>query len=159
MKKIFLHGLDSSGSGTKGQFFQKNFPEVLTPDFDGSLEKRIQHLHALCKEDNHVILIGSSFGGLMATCFASAHRERVKKVILMAPALNFPGFLVPKVPIHCPAFVLVGLKDTVTPAKKVVPLAKKTFANLEIVEVDEDHLLHDAFRNLDWKKLFDEKLD
>ena len=33
----FLHGLDSSGSGTKGRFFALNFPHVVCPDFAGPL--------------------------------------------------------------------------------------------------------------------------
>jgi pimeloyl-ACP methyl ester carboxylesterase len=155
MKKIFLHGLDSSGNGTKGRFFKQHFPDCIVPDFDGSLEKRLHKLEELCGEADSLLLIGSSFGGLMAACFAINHPERVKKLILMAPALNFPGFPVPRTKINAPAYLLIGSRDDVTPADVVIPLAQQTFANLEINVVDEDHLLHAAFAGLDWNTLLD----
>ncbi len=153
IKKFFLHGLDSSGNGTKGRFFKENFSDVAAPDFSGSLESRLQHLDKLCGNCNDLILVGSSFGGLMATCFAAASPSRINRLILMAPALNFPGFLVPKNKINLPTYLLIGRYDDLTPAAKVIPIAKKTFSNLEINLVDEDHLLHQTFPLLDWKTL------
>lgn len=153
MKKFFLHGLESSGNGTKGRFFKENFAEMIVADFSGSLEFRLQHLRKLCKDYDEIMLVGSSFGGLMATCFAIASPGRVKKLILMAPALNFPGFLVPKHKISTPTYLLIGHYDDLTPAKNVIPLAEQTFANLEINLVDEDHLLHESFPRLDWQTL------
>jgi hypothetical protein len=35
----------------------------------------------------------------------------------------------------------------------VTPLAKATFADLEIRIVDDDHMLHETFQQLDWQKL------
>ena len=157
MKTIFLHGLDSSGSGTKGSFFQHRFPEIATPDFSGSLEQRLSQLDRLCTttamDGESLLLIGSSYGGLMATCYAISNPERVVKLILMAPALNFPGLAVPNQPIVAPTYLLIGSWDDVTPPDAVIPLAKKIFANLEINLVDEDHLLHQSFPKLDWHTL------
>jgi len=155
MKTFFLHGLDSSGQGTKGRYLTNLFPHILAPDFTGSLEKRLQRLETLCQNEEKLILIGSSFGGLMATCFAATHETRVEKLILMAPALNFPGFLVPRKKISAPAFLLIGKRDDVTPPDKVIPLAQQSFGQLEIQQVDEDHLLHKSFTRLDWEKLLD----
>lgn len=157
MKKVFLHGLDSSGDGTKGRFFKNNFPEMIVPNFEGSLEKRLQELEKICQGDNGLILVGSSFGGLMAACFAAMHPLRIKKLLLMAPALNFPGFILPKNPIEAPVFMLVGSLDEVTPASMVIPIAKKAFVHLEIKLVDEDHLLHESFQQLDWAALLEER--
>lgn len=161
MQTLFLHGLDSSGNGTKGRFFQEHFPETHTPDFDGSLEQRLEQLESRCfKElDNRekFIFIGSSFGGLMAVCFAVRHPERTARLILMAPALNFPGYQVPQHKITVPTYLLIGKHDTVTPARTVIPLARKTFAELEIEQVDDDHLLHDHFTGLDWHTLLQAK--
>ncbi len=153
MKQIFLHGLDSSSKGTKGRFFKQNFPDCTVPDFAGSLERRLEKLEEICREEDSLLLIGSSFGGLMAACFAANHRERVKRLILLAPALNFPGYPVPEEQITAPTYLLIGNLDQVTPANTVIPLAKKSFANLEIDVVEEDHLLHAAFANLDWYAL------
>ncbi len=153
MKRFFLHGLESSGNGTKGRFFKENHAGMIVPDFNGSLEFRLQQLRTLCKDCDDLLLVGSSFGGLMATCFAVASANRVKKLILMAPALNFPGFLVPKNKIDVPTYLLIGSHDDLTPADKVIPIAKQTFSNLEINLVAEDHLLHQAFAKLDWQTL------
>ncbi len=153
MKKIFLHGLESSSKGTKGRYFQENFPEMIVPDFTGTLEARLKDLEKLCRSFDDLTLVGSSFGGLMATCFAISSPSRVKKLILMAPALNFPGFQIPKQKMDMPTYLLIGSLDDVTPANRVLPLAKQTFSNLEIDLVDEDHMLRSAFPQRDWKKL------
>lgn len=155
MKKFFLHGLESSGNGTKGRFFKENFPEMIVADFTGNLESRLQQLEELCGTSNELVLVGSSFGGLMATCVAIASPNRVKKLVLMAPALNFPGFHVPQYKIDVPTYLLIGSLDDLTPADKVVPLAEQTFSNLEINMVEEDHMLHQSFSQLDWKTLLE----
>jgi pimeloyl-ACP methyl ester carboxylesterase len=157
MKYYFLHGLDSSSNGTKGRYFKKHFPDVIVPDFTGSLEIRLKKLESLCGVgdgvDTPVVLVGSSFGGLMAACFAVKHPRRTARLILMAPALNFPGLVIPPEKIATPTYLLIGSRDTVTPAKKVIPIAKQTFADLEVNVVDEDHLLHQSFPILDWNTL------
>jgi len=155
MKKFFLHGLDSSGNGTKGRFFKEHFPDMIVPDFGGSLELRLQKLEELCQGEDNLVLVGSSFGGLMATCFAAIYPQRVKKLLLMAPALNFPGFIIPREKIPAPTFLLIGDLDNVTPAASVIPLAEQTFAFLEVQRVNEDHLLHKTFQQLNWIKLLE----
>ncbi len=157
MKKIFLHGLDSSSNGTKGRFFKKNYADVLVPDFSGSLAERLEQLETLCRGEDSLLLVGSSFGGLMAACFAAAHRDRVRRLILLAPALNFPGYRIPRAKIDIPTYLLIGSEDIVTPAAVVVPLARESFADLVVELVDEDHLLHNAYPALDWRKLLREE--
>ncbi len=153
MKILFLHGLDSSSQGTKGRFFRRNFPEIIAPDFQGSLQDRLHDLEKICTSKDKLLMIGSSFGGLMATCYAEKHPTRVRKLILLAPALNFPDFCVPDNPISIPTMIIIGKKDTVTPPRIVVPHARKSFSNLTIEEVDDDHMLHKTYSNLDWKHL------
>jgi predicted esterase len=150
---LFLHGLDSSGRGTKGRYFTENFPGIIAPDFSGSLQERLQALETICMDMKQLVMIGSSFGGLMATCFAIAHPERVPKLILLAPALNFPEFSPPASPLHNPALLIIGDHDTVTPPNLVLPAARATFKNLEIRSCDDDHLLRTAFLAVDWRKL------
>jgi len=152
-KTYFLHGLDSSGKGTKGCFFAKNFPHVSCPDFEGTLPKRLQQLEALCENQRQLILVGSSFGGLMATCYATKYPEKVISLILLAPALNFEGYQPPAGLLQIPTIIVIGKHDTVTPAALVIPLAKATFAKLEIRIEDDDHMLHNSFTTLDWASL------
>ena len=149
----FLHGLESSGSGTKGRFFARNFPHVVCPDFTGSLSDRLRQLEKLCQNEQQLILIGSSFGGLMATCFAAQHHTKVNRLILLAPALNFGEYKPPAKKLSTPTYLLVGKHDTVTPADLVVPLAEATFATLESHIAEDDHMLHNTFQLLNWEKL------
>ena len=149
----FLHGLDSSGKGTKGRFFARNFPQVVCPNFEGTLPNRLHQLEALCKNQQQLILIGSSFGGLMATCYATEHPEKITRLILLAPALNFEAYQPPAEPLQTPTLIIIGKHDTVTPAALVTPLAEATFADLEIRIEDDDHMLHDTFHHLDWQKI------
>lgn len=148
---FFLHGLDSSSKGTKGRFFTDNFPQVISSDFTGTLTNRLEQLHQLCSESTDITLIGSSFGGLMATCFAVSHPEKIRQLILMAPALNYANFKPPLKKLHAQTLVVIGKDDVVTPPNLVIPLAEATFSNLEIQLPDDDHLLHQSFEQLDWK--------
>jgi pimeloyl-ACP methyl ester carboxylesterase len=150
---LFLHGLDSSSKGTKGRYFTEYFPDLIAPDFTGSLRERLQVLETICKSLKQMVMIGSSLGGLMATCFAIAHPKRVQRLILLAPALNFPEFSPPAPPLHIPTLLIIGRNDTVTPSDLVIPAARATFENLEIRFFDDDHLLRTAFSAVDWQRL------
>jgi len=151
-KTLFLHGLESSSKGTKGRFFQKNFPHVICPDFTGTLENRLEKLLPICGDNMNITLIGSSFGGLMATCYAISNPDKVARLILLAPALNFADFRPPAKKLAIPTLLVVGKNDNVTPADLVVHLAKKTFSNIEIKIPDDDHMLHQSFENIEWQR-------
>jgi 8-oxo-dGTP pyrophosphatase MutT (NUDIX family)/predicted alpha/beta hydrolase family esterase len=150
---LFLHGLDSSGRGTKGRFFSERFPATQAPDFTGSLDDRLQALKNICEDKDDLVLIGSSFGGLMAACFAATHPEKVKRIILLAPALNFPGYFPPDPPLLVPTLLITGQHDTVCPPNIVIPAARKSFTHIQITSCNDDHLLHNAFFALDWQRL------
>jgi pimeloyl-ACP methyl ester carboxylesterase len=146
----FLHGLDSSGKGTKGRFFTEKFPQIMCPNFEGTLANRLQQLEVLCTNQEQLILVGSSFGGLMATCYASQHPEKVTRLILLAPALNFENYHPPSELLQIPTTLIIGKHDTVTPPDLVIPLAEATFANLETLTENDDHMLHKSFAALNW---------
>jgi pimeloyl-ACP methyl ester carboxylesterase len=150
---FFLHGLDSSSKGTKGQYFSKNFPAMIIPDFTGDLQERLHALDSLCKGYHNLLLVGSSFGGLMATCFAIAHPDRVKRLILLAPALNFHEFSPPIDKIRTPSQLFIGKFDAITPPDLVIPAAHATFLDLSITISNDDHFLKTTFFNLDWPAL------
>lgn len=149
----FLHGLDSSGSGTKGQFLANHFPHVKRPDFSGSLADRLEQLNNLCRNSNSLILIGSSYGGLMATCHAIDNPQSVIRLILLAPALNYENYRPPAHALSIPTILVIGEHDTVTPPNPVVALAEATFSHLDTHIMDDDHLLHKSFQTLDWQKM------
>jgi len=152
-KTIFLHGLDSSGRGSKGGFFQRHFTDVYCPDFSGDLDNRLQLLEEIIEARTGLTFVGSSFGGLMATCLATRRPKAIRRLILLAPALNMAGFEPPEAKITIPTLLVIGRNDTVTPPATVLPLARASFADLTIREVDDDHLLREAFPALDWRGL------
>jgi len=94
MKKtlVFIHGLESTSQGNKAQYFRKSFPEMIIEDYTGNLETRMQKLRRILKGKNNLVLVGSSYGGLMAAQFALEEESRVQKLILLAPALDIEGF-------------------------------------------------------------------
>jgi len=152
--KIFLHGLESSSKGAKATFLRSLYPEIEIPDFKGSLAERMAALHNILAGQKNIRLIGSSFGGLMATIFAMENPAAVDRIVLLAPALNFPefaGYTIHRIEI--PTWMIIGREDTVTPAEKVIPVARKIFADLHHSEVADDHMLSRTFRELDWESL------
>lgn len=152
--KIFLHGLESSSKGTKAIFLGDLYPEMKIPDFRGTLSERMKSLYAILAEQSNIILIGSSFGGLMAAIFAMEYPDAVKRIVLLAPALNFPEFDNYRIrQINVPSWMFIGRGDSVTPAEKVVPTARKIFTNLRYTEVDDDHSLAGTFRTFNWEAM------
>ena len=150
---LFLHGLDSSIQGTKAQWFQRHFPRVRLQNYVGDLAERLAQLEAQVAGLERLVLVGSSFGGLMAACFALRSPERCRRLVLLAPALNFVDFHPPAAPLSVPTLVVTGAHDTVCPPALILPLARASFADLEVQLVDDDHLLHRTFPTLDWPRL------
>ena len=90
--RVFIHGLLSSSQGTKGVFFRERYPDMIIEDFGGSLDQRMEKLDYLLAKKRSLIIVGSSYGGLMAAIFAFNNQEKVKKLVLLAPALISEGF-------------------------------------------------------------------
>jgi len=105
---IYLHGLESTSQSGKARQFAQLFPGMLTPDFIGSFKERMEQLYPILGDKNDWTIIGSSYGGLMGGVFTCKHPERVRKLILLAPALmlpeftseHFPAIDVPTVLVH-----------------------------------------------------------
>ena len=151
---VFIHGLESTAQGTKGQFFRQLFPQMIIEDYTGDFAARMRKLDGLLSAKNDLILVGSSYGGLMATQYAIDNEERVKKMILLAPALNLPEFKPPEhTKLHLPVIIYHGNNDDVVNPNIVKNIALKYFSNLEHHLVNDDHSLHITFPALDWTNL------
>ena len=150
---LFLHGLDSSIEGTKAQWFRRHFPGVRLQNYTGDLDERLAQLEAQVAGLERLVLVGSSFGGLMAACFALRSPERCRRLVLLAPALNFVDFHPPAAPIAVPTLVVTGAHDTVCPPALILPLARACFTDLTVRLEDDDHMLHRTFPTLDWPHL------
>ena len=126
---------------------------MLRPGFFGSLSERMSQLAEITIGMDEMIVVGSSFGGLMGACLCQAQPEKVRRLIMLAPALNFPEYRVPKLKIETEALLVIGREDTVTPPAIVIPAADATFSQLQIRLVDDDHLLHHSFYEMNWPAL------
>ena len=151
--RIFLHGLESSSHGTKSVFFNEKFTDIVIPDFEGSLQNRMLKLEEVLSGRTNISLVGSSFGGLMATLFAFKEEERVDRLILLAPALNLISFTsFPEKEISVPVLIYHGINDEVIPLHSVEEITSKIFRNMTFHRVDDDHSLHSTFKKIDWNK-------
>jgi pimeloyl-ACP methyl ester carboxylesterase len=154
MTRVFIHGLESSSQGAKGVFFRERYPDMIIEDFSGPLEDRMGKLNRVLAGRTDLILVGSSFGGLMAAIYACENEPRVKRVILLAPALHVPEFgrfLGKRVNITVSLFH--GRNDDVVPPAAVKAIAEKVFEKLDYHLVEDDHSLHVTFPLMDWRAL------
>lgn len=151
---VFIHGLESTAQGAKGQFFSQYFPEMIIEDYTGDFNARIKKLNGILAGKTELIIVGSSYGGLMAVRYAIENESRVKKLILLAPALNLPEFKSGTCKkLIIPVIIYHGTGDDVVDPYIVKQIASKYFSNLEYHLVEDDHPLHATFPLLDWKKL------
>ncbi|MCX5848209.1 MAG: alpha/beta hydrolase [Deltaproteobacteria bacterium] len=151
---VFIHGLESTAQGAKGQYFSQNFPQMIIEDYVGDFTKRMNKLNSLLAGKNDLIIVGSSYGGLMAVQYSMENESRIKKLILLAPALNLPEFKANSYkPLMIPVIIYHGTNDNIVNPKIVKKIALKCFSNLEHHLVEDDHSLHKTFPVLDWEKL------
>lgn len=151
---VFIHGLESTAQGAKGQFFSQKFPQMIIEDFVGDFNTRMNKLNNLLAGKNNLIIVGSSYGGLMAVQYAMENESMIKKMILLAPALNLSEFTSNlNRQLMIPVVIYHGTNDDVVNPQAVKGIALKCFSNLEHHFVEDDHPLHKTFSHLDWKKL------
>jgi pimeloyl-ACP methyl ester carboxylesterase len=149
--RVFIHGLESTSQGTKGVFFRERYPDMIIEDFFGSFSQRMEKLEGLLARKNHLILVGSSYGGLMAAVYACLHEERIKKLILLAPALHLEPYQpYRKKKLYMPIAIFHGRQDNVVPLATVRAIAEQLFMNHKFNTVEDDHFLHNIFATLEW---------
>lgn len=152
--KMFIHGLESSNRGTKALFFKKKYPDMAIPNFKGDLPERMKKLESVLSGKSGITLVGSSFGGLMATLYTLANESRVDKVILLAPAIHLLDRTLKEIRhIAVPATIYHGTDDEVIPLQRVEEAAKNIFSNLTFNRVEDDHSLHRTFEAINWDQL------
>lgn len=168
-KTIFLHGLESNSQTYKAGLIRRYLPDLIVPDFTGSLWERMETLYPILGDERDWNIIGSSFGGLMGAIFTCQHPGQVRRLVLLAPALMLPEFAsfldasaslplagtgsTSTQPVTVPTTVIHGTADEVVPLEEVRRIAQKVFANLTYRIVDDDHRLHKTAEQVDWKAL------
>lgn len=152
--RVFIHGLESSSRGTKGLFFRERYPDMIIEDFEGSLERRLEKLNRVLAGREPMILVGSSFGGLMAAIYACRHSDRIGKLILLAPAINLEDFKpFAEKRLDMPVTLFHGSDDDVVPPAPVRGIAERIYSNLSYHLVKDDHALKETFPTYDWDAL------
>jgi pimeloyl-ACP methyl ester carboxylesterase len=162
-KVIFIHGLESSGSGFKARFLKNQIPEIIIPDFepfrpemsiDLLLMKRMEQLESIMNRSSSWIIIGSSFGGLMGALYTLQKPLEIYKLILLAPYLIEKHFNQSNLkPTNIPVIVFHGKNDSVVNHQRTKEFAQKYFNNLQYHIVNDDHFLHSTIQCLNWKEL------
>ncbi|MDR2861428.1 MAG: alpha/beta hydrolase [Syntrophobacterales bacterium] len=149
--RVFIHGLESSGQGAKGVFFRERYPDMLVEDYEGTFAARMEKLNGLLAGKEELILVGSSYGGLMAAVYTFDHPEQVKKLILLAPALMLTEFAPYQGRrLTLPVKLYHGRQDEIVPPESVKEIAAAAYANLAYHAVDDDHSLHATFAAMPW---------
>ncbi len=156
---VFIHGSSGDKSRTyKARTLCGLFPGMVIPDFEGNLSERMMQLSATLEKGSGWTLVGSSLGGLMAALFAAQAPGKVRKLVLLAPALILPEFSgIPPASIDIPTVIIQGTQDELIPVQVSREIAEKTFTHLRYMVVDDDHRLHKTAEKLDWKSLLEEK--
>lgn len=152
--RVFIHGLESSSQGNKGVYFRQHYPDMIIEDYPGTFLERMDKLNTLLKGKDNLIVVGSSYGGLMAAVYACENEKSMKKLILLAPALDleeFHPYL--ETTISLPVIVYHGSADDVVPVAPVKKIAESVFPNVEYHIIEDDHSLHTQFESLDWETL------
>jgi alpha-beta hydrolase superfamily lysophospholipase len=151
---IFIHGQESSSQGNKAVYFRGLFPEMIIPDFVGDISTRMSKLNKILRDKKGIIMIGSSLGGLMASLYAFQNQDRMKKLILLAPAINlsdFSSYLSKKLTL--PVYIFHGKNDEIIPLKPIQGIAEKVFPHLTFTVMEDGHRLFKTFTSIDWPQL------
>ncbi len=94
---VYLHGFASGPASTKAQFFRARLTDAgarleipdLAPDFTHmTVTSMLAVVEGLIGSAD-AVLLGSSLGGYLATLVAARHPERVRGLVLFAPAFGF----------------------------------------------------------------------
>jgi pimeloyl-ACP methyl ester carboxylesterase len=149
---IYLHGLLSDSRGVKAGLLRGRFPQIIIPDFEGSLEERMERLYPIMGERTGWTIVGSSFGGLMGALFTCRRPQQVRKLVLFSPALVWPDFAsTPPEPVSVPTVIYHGLSDELVPIEAVERLAGQVFQNLAFHAVEDDHGMYKTVHAIDWE--------
>jgi predicted esterase len=117
--------------------------DVECPDFEGmmDIDERLEKAERLTCDETDMVVVGSSFGGLLAALLYAKHPEPLRTYVLMAPALyRDAAERVDEMPPG--AVVIHGRRDEVVPIDQVRDFCADF--DIEFIEVDEEHRLHGA---------------
>jgi pimeloyl-ACP methyl ester carboxylesterase len=156
----FIHGYQSSPTGEKATLLQRTLHAIPITYHDGACENlkiatALRRISEIIRDDDHVVLIGSSLGGFLAASTALSHPS-VKRLILLNPAIippdvdlgtisGMPRSILEEMrdprlfeqKISIPIIILRGVNDDVVPDHWICRFALAQDAT--IYRYDDDH--------------------
>lgn len=138
---LFFHGKESGPFGSKYQSLNEFVPTI-SPDFEGlHLKDRLPIAKGWAKDDEDLILVASSYGGLLAAILYQELYENIFGIVFMAPAFNYAeARTVKTLPEHC--VIIHGTKDTVVPIEASREASQRL--GVTLIEVDDGHRLSES---------------
>jgi len=161
----YIHGYESSPDGTKGALFKEKLGAIPIKYRDCKPEEIIiseclNRIFDQIKQDNKVILIGSSLGGFLAAKTAILN-ENVKQIILLNPAILPPSVDINKIDgmplrilqeaydkklleekISASVDIFAGTEDEIVPTEWVLEFAKAQEATVKFLHDDHRFSKH-----------------
>ena len=141
---VLAHGLEGSPNGTKAKALRDAGFALICPDCRGLiLEQRIKLVEPYIISSESVLLIGSSYGGLVALALAAAHPQHIGGLLLCAPALHHreaPLFELPTLSKNIPTVIIHGQRDELIPFEMSLAYAEKN-SHISVEITEDDHRL------------------
>jgi len=140
LRVLFVHGLESNPQGTKARFLASHFdaltPAMNTQDFEGCIAQQAAAIATFAPD----VVVGSSFGGAVATALLQRGVWR-GPTVLLCPAAARMG-LASTLPPATPITLVHGTRDDLIPlGDSEALLAGTDPAWVQWVTVDDGHRL------------------
>lgn len=147
MSLVFFHGLETGPHGSKYQILSKIAPTI-APDCTGvmDLATRVQTAKEALQGHENLIIVGSSFGGLVAVTLLlqdATIERRTQALLLCAPALHRQD--APQLPtsLYRKTTILHGKDDDVIPLRDVQQWARQNWVT-QFEFIQDEHRLVSA---------------
>ena len=146
---VWAHGLWGSPNGSKVTAIRESGVEVISPDFNEmELIDRVELLKETI-EIGDVVLAGSSWGGLACALIALQRPEKLKGLLLLAPALHYPESPNDEpekliAPDSVPVTIIHSTTDDIVPISASKNYIERSGNNVQLIEVEDNHVLEDS---------------
>ena len=146
---VWAHGLWGSPNGSKVTAIRESGIEVISPDFNEmELIDRVELLKETIEIGN-VVLAGSSWGGLACALTAMQIPEKLKGLLLLAPALHYPESPNDEpekliAPDSVPVTIIHSTTDDIAPISASKNYIERSGNNVQLIEVEDNHVLENS---------------
>ena len=146
---VWAHGLWGSPNGSKVTAIRESGIEVISPDFNEmELIDRVELLKETIEIGN-VVLAGSSWGGLACAMTAIQIPEKLKGLLLLAPALHYPESPNDEpekliAPDSVPVTIIHSTTDDIVPISASKNYIERSGNNVQLIEVEDNHVLENS---------------